>query len=570
MIRAKLALVAVLSFCLVFGGSPVSRATHSFQSPLGEAARKNSLPLPLRLPTGNTDAVCASLASKISRKDTDTLPALVTALLAAGFGIRHAYANSTSDVFVVPGPNQGLALEAWEVAAVARRYDTEAAVSITNFAKGISTLLPDLGQAPLVAGLVAGIREGAVSNQPARRFLARLIVELGRHAPEPYDLLGSQLDASKIRFDAIQSTLLLLRFAGDLRGLAVYSAPRPAAFYDQSGQHILTLALFRPEQSVHAAALIQDSGKLPCTLDETAGMILDINATAQSTMFGSIWRWVGEHIPKAERFVTGLDVLSRVLGALKLFLSYAMVDIQIEMDPPVLQRTDSTMDDGQQARLRATAKMDTGKSQEVNCLRMALNGFGLDFDLPQDGPLAGVGAGWSLLEGGQRSIRDVPLEEIRRTQGRILRGRVRLAAVGRGNIIRQVTNDDGVTEVLVEGIRQDPSFEGLALHPVDRYFTVQVGFQLKSAKPTGRGLASDAVDAIGSAIALWGGDPVDALTETLSRSNVAMASRRFLVKDWAPQWYCSSSGQTYESAGECEAKCKVSLANFIGCVPRKK
>src|SRR5687767_6671244 len=181
---------------------------------LSAAFETGKLPEPLRRPQGNDDEVAAALAKHISARDEQSLPALLAAVLAAGFAVR----DPDGSLMQTVEPGQGLIFEAWEVAAMAKMYGEGKTATLTYLTDGLK-LIPELKRAPLNKILVDGIRGHAQGNHPSLRFWARLIVELGRHSDQPYDMLTQQ-DEAGIRLDAVQSALILRRLAGDFYGRA--------------------------------------------------------------------------------------------------------------------------------------------------------------------------------------------------------------------------------------------------------------------------------------------------------------------------------------------------------------
>jgi hypothetical protein len=80
---------------------------------LTAAFHTGQLPEPSRKPRGKPDEVAASLAKTIAAGDDQSTPALLTAILTAGFVIRDSDGGVTQTV----QPGQGLIFDAWEIAA---------------------------------------------------------------------------------------------------------------------------------------------------------------------------------------------------------------------------------------------------------------------------------------------------------------------------------------------------------------------------------------------------------------------------------------------------------------------
>lgn len=85
---------------------------------LAAAFNSGRLPEPSRKPSGTPDQVAAALAKSVAAGDDQSIPALLTALMTAGFGIRDSDGAVTQTV----EPGQGLIFEAWEIASMAKMY----------------------------------------------------------------------------------------------------------------------------------------------------------------------------------------------------------------------------------------------------------------------------------------------------------------------------------------------------------------------------------------------------------------------------------------------------------------
>lgn len=380
-----IALLALISLQPPLAGQTRRQQSRPTTSPIVLTSVKNEkmaaafhsgqLPEAMRKPDGKPDEVAAALAKRIAAGDDQSVPALLTALMTAGFGIRDTDGGVTQTV----QPGQGLVFEAWEVAAMAKMYGERRTVAISYLCDTIRSV-PELKEAPLEKILIDGIRKQAVSDQPELRFWARFIVELGRVSEQPYDLLAAG-DNKAVRIDTIQHALILRRMLGDLYTL---------------GQ--------RSEQALkrnHAHA----PQTQPCTLSDMESTVADARATALTTAFGELMSWTKEKIEGTagklfENYGKLANVLNILLAYAKFIATYAALETEITVDNPPLVRNTSTSA-GERRQLTAKVKMNVGKWQQVNCFRWLLNaGTGLDFNLLNDGPLEGVEVNWHLVEGG--------------------------------------------------------------------------------------------------------------------------------------------------------------------------
>ena len=348
---------------------------------LAAAFESGRLPDPMRLPPGRPDEIAASLAKLVAAGDDQSMPALMAAIMAAGFGVRDNDGGVTQTV----QPGQGLIFEAWEVAAMAKMYGEHRRVELSYLCDSLRTI-PELKQAPLEKIIVDGIRAQAVSDQPELRFWARFIIALGRNSEQPYDLLGAR-NNQNVRIDAVQNALILRRVLGDIYALG----QRPQQARNRLKQPAAQYA-HAPQQQ-------------PCTLTDMEATVADIRATAMTSAFSELMSFLEKKLQGSGGGLFGgygkfANIANIILAYAKFIATYAALETEITVEnPPLVRNTDTRA--GQRRQLTAKVSMNIGKFQQVNCFRWLLNaGTGLDFNLMNDGPLAGVEVNWRLISGG--------------------------------------------------------------------------------------------------------------------------------------------------------------------------
>jgi len=348
---------------------------------LAAAFYSGRLPEPILTPEGRPDEVAAALAKQVAAGNDQSTPALLTAIMAMGFGIRDRDGVLTQTV----QPGQGLAFEAWEVAAMAKMYGERRTVGLSDLCEALKTIL-ELKQAPLEKIVLDGIRKQAVSEQPELRFWARFIVELGRNSEQPYDLLGAGVDKNA-PLDTIQNALILRRLVGDIHALGQRHKQAK-----QPNHHSKIAYAHSPQ-------------KQPCALSDMEATIADIRATALTTAFGQLIEYAEQTIGGTAGDLFGAyakfaNVANILLAYAKFIATYAALETEITVDnPPLVRNTDTRA--GQNRQLTARVSMNVGKFQQVNCFRWLLNaGTGLDFNLMNDGPLKDVAVIWHIDKGG--------------------------------------------------------------------------------------------------------------------------------------------------------------------------
>lgn len=501
-------------------GQPVSLLRSRKTRALAAAFKNGKLPEPLRLPPGNIDQQAVALATAVSAGDDSSTAALYAAILASGYGVR----DTDGSVLQTTEQGQGLIFESSEIAATAKLYGEDYGVMLGHLGDAFTHSVPELKDITLSTALLEGIRNGAKSNHPAVRFWARFIVELGKKSVVPYDLLA-EVDPGKTRLDAIQVALVLKRLSGDLAVVAKQKVGR--------------LHRSIPTRHGHHA-----NPQSACGATEAEEVINDYAALSKTTLFGIIMDRIGG---AAASYAKAAGIANAVLTVFKFLVSYASVEVEITMDGDELVRTNTTRD-GEKRTLTAKLRMDTDKWNMVNCLRPELNKAGLDVDMPQSGPLAGVKVNWVLVAGGDSRGRMAAVEDfidIITLQEPTGEGVVYLDAVGQTSPAKQYTNSEGVSQIDVIGMRQKTDLSKRKVFELYKAAGVRVDVQLKSMRITDKTQAiSNIMDIVGNALSFLTkdslGGAVGTTTETLYRSNWYSAKPfYFPVKDWEPckgQW----------------------------------
>ena len=232
-------------------------------------------------------------------------------------------------------------------------------------------------------------------------------------------------------------------------------------------------------------------------MTDTEQTVMDGAALAGSTFFGGLIEEAGKIIPAAEKLGKLTAGANAALTVVKMLWTSIAFDGKLEMDAPMLVRT-RTAAAGEPRTFSATFRYDTGNWQVLNCVRPALNAAGIDFSLPQDGPIADAKVDWKLHGTASRVAGKLPI--VRFEEGQVQLG-------GR-------TDSSGLRQVRIEGQPQSPAVAANAI-PDYRAPTMSAQVALKDSK-----LWTDLQDAVGAALA---GNPLSmflsAVSETLLRMN---------------------------------------------------
>jgi len=484
-----------------------------------------TLPAAAPLPAGTTEQQAAALAEAVAAGTKDSTAAIVAAVLASGYAVR---GDDNQITRTVPADqSQGLALDAWMIAASAKLYGNGYGIGLDRLASALAQGLPALKGADVSALVLAGIRDAAKSDQPQVRFWADFLSELGRRAPDPFDLLDRSSTAA-VRLDPVQVLLITSRLAGDFA----------SSSHASSGGGVL---LARFDRTSHA-------DPLPCNLSDTEGLILDYTALGMTTGFGQVIEYAKNHGggEGAGAYGEGAAQATALLTVLKLIASYAALDVKIEMNGNVLVRTKTTAA-GDRHKLTATVKMDVGKWQAFNCLRPALNAAGVDFSLPGDGALNNVKVIWDVDEGGGASGLEAAIDTAAHL-GDILAGHppddptslFYLDPPNKSPSMDQAdyTDDKGQVSTSVVGMPQATDLSNRALIPHMKRGGVSLKVAVKATRlQSASGTASTIGDMATNVIAGLTGDflnmAVGTAAETIYRSQWYQSDPFYFdVKDW--------------------------------------
>lgn len=516
---------------------------------MAQAFRSGKLPAPLAQPTGTPEQAAAELAKRVMAEDEQSTAALLTAVQMSGFSVR---ADDGSLAYESVKPGQGIIIDAWEVAALSKVFADGLQINLADLSNAFASTMPSLKNAPVDKLLLDGLRAAGNGNQPAKRFWADFIAELGRQSRKHYDLLAPYVDAATVDLDAIQVSLMLRRLAADfmiqasnnqkgefapVRDWHWASSPWELASYNVEGrtQPYVQDAVWHPG-SRPRLVLIQEGGgsNLPCTLTEFASKLMDGYAYVSGKTFDALLEQVEKE--GAEKYGNATSKANAVLALIKLIAFYACLETDVTMDGnPPLVRTQDIYKPGERRTLTGTVRENTKNWQAVNCTRIALNGANLDISLPNDGPVKGVKTEWMLKEGGT-SVSGTGITrgfvEFVAPNGTPL---IQTAMVPISNPAAPKTNEEGHTTIDLEGMKQREPLS----NPVPVMKQAQVNFSVAAKEVS---MSQDIIDALGNGVSFSKGNGfvagpltigIGGLVETLLRSNIHLSKTLTIpVKDW--------------------------------------
>lgn len=511
--------------------------------PAAPATERKAEPRPGSRPSDEIAQRAATLAEQVLAGGPSAEAALREAVLAAGFGVRESDGSSAP-----AGLPSALMIDHWQLQALVNG-GSQTTVRLADLERGLATVLPELAGKPIGKMLLDDIRANARSSVPALRFWAQFIIELGRRSPEPYDLMGT-VDPASVQLDGVQNTLIVQRLVADLRILAAGAegqGPSPSSELRGYRTGPLLAALF-PAPGGASPFLFMAAPAPSFQPCEVSGLEAEVSewlvTKGANKAFGTLMKTLEEGGAKwAGKITRVIGVTNFLLAYIKLAYTLMNLEIEIGMDGEnPLQRTRNRQP-GERRQLTTKLDLKTGDMQFNNCLRQTLKKVGLNFDLPEEGPVEGAGVEWTLVEGGTRvdtkgsyKITDA-IVEIENPGARVQTARGQQAK----NFTQSQTNPQGLSNIGILGAAQKEPVTGHPI-PVDKQFKVRVNVQLKPPKiskavMTGAGIA---IGGPGGLLTL----PVDLIYQTRWPSK----TETFPLTDWVDGYGTITYVETGQSA----------------------
>lgn len=378
---------------------------------------------------------------------------------------------------------QGLKVDEWNLEAIRNSYKAGLGLTLDHLlsilylaADGADGKMPEVATVdPLFRKkFLADLKrmtELSEDNQTGLRFMSHLIVLIGLNSETPYDLLDPKVPGN-VKLDPVQSFLLLHRMAAELHVFARKFKPAPL-----TPPNVKSLNSLQTPQTA-------------CNMTEIEGLIMDAAASGSGMILGGTQFFKGalELLADAkwiddlgvEKYQKATMVANVVSNYLKLFITMAAFESEVTQEPYPLLRT-KNKSPGANGKVNGRFWLDVGDVQFVNCIRPALNVFGVDFSVPQSGALAGVRAEWAI------NSRVGAENDVLQTYD--------------VDPLRQVTDADGKSFIKIQGKPQKKDLTGKKLLKVDRYVPVNVAVNLKN-----NNMGQDLIDLSGGAggvSALW-------------------------------------------------------------------
>jgi hypothetical protein len=122
---------------------------------MAQAFRSGKLPAPLPQPAGIPELAAMQLAKRVMAEDEQSTAALLTAVQMSGFSVR---ADDGSLAYESVKPGQGILIDAWEVAGLAKVFGDGMQVKLSDLSDAFAIAMPELKNAPVAKLFVDGLR----------------------------------------------------------------------------------------------------------------------------------------------------------------------------------------------------------------------------------------------------------------------------------------------------------------------------------------------------------------------------------------------------------------------------
>lgn len=459
----------------------------------------------------------AAAAKKLSNYEEDNLPLLITTLQRAGFYI----INDKQKILYQPtnGKGMGLAFYDYEVAGMYKLSRRGIVTSVEKMAAQIGKNSPELPPSQVASLMIQDLRRAVNSKNKLVRFWATLIIELGKNSPQKVDLLSE--NAANAPISIIQASLWERRLLGDMIAFAE--------------KNLAALPRLQPQKSNHffINASFNNFPQGPCQTSDVEGLVMDGASLGLTTANGFFMEKLGNILSEKGqaalgKISNGLFVVNLVLGWAKLIAALTSVRAEMKIAEPMPLVRTKNANQGETRLMTARFWTEVGNKSAINCARLAINtATGLDFSMPNDGPLSNKDVSWELTgassfsgQGSSKTGRFDRFVVLEATEGSSSR-----------NPMDQTTNDNGESQMNIVGAPKIPTVINQPVVPVRKKATVKVAVSQKGK----RELAQNFLDLGGAVIGTLISGPLGilgSLPEIGFRMKFDVKSLDVPVKDW--------------------------------------
>jgi hypothetical protein len=499
---------------------------------------EKGLPEPAIIADGRSDESAAVIAAKLSKYEDDSLSYLIAVLQKAGFYI----IDKNKKILYQPTVDykgMGLAFYDYEVVGMLKLSRAGYVTSVGKLADIIGAKLTPAEKQALGTAILQDLRTASVleiraeentSNKSAqtKRFWARLMIETSKQFPQPVDLMTASPENAQL--NVIQASLLLRRLTGDLIAFVTRDGASNRPF--RTNVAGLT-APVQPDLRFLNASLSHpvvpaDDCK---AYDDNEGIVMDGAANGITTLHGKVLDAFAEEGSTLQKVGTGIGIANAVLGWAKLVAAASQMQGTITVEEPQpLIRTKSSMAPGERRLLTGKFQIKINDIEQLNCVRLTVNQIaGLDFNMPESGPLAEKPVSWELSGEtsffGQGSSQSGEYNQV-----------VYLLPLDGANRDhhKQETDAKGESKIYLEGAKQKKDLNGQKVVPLPRKAVVRADVALKNMKDSKQEVSD--IGNFGFGFATGGGllGILGAIPEIGFRMKIPVTAVFVPVRDWTP------------------------------------
>ncbi len=481
----------------------------------------SGLPSPQDFGGAPNDELAAALAKEITNYEKDGLPLLITTLQRAGFFI----INENQKILYQPTSGQGMGLAFYdsEVAGMYKLSRRGIVSSLDRFTAQLGKQTPDLPPSKIANLMMQDLKLSANSSNKLVRFWARLIVEIGKNSPQPVDLLNT--NSTKIPLNIIQISLWERRLIGDL-----------IAFAEEQTANLRPIPVRTNKFEFVNASFFKMA---PCQLNDAQGVALDISSIGITTGHGKVLEAIAEGSSETVKarlgnVATGLAYVNIVLSWVKLVAALMTVKGEIKIAEPMPLERFKGIEGGDSRLMTAKVWTEIGNKAYLNCLRPLVNtATGLDFGMPNEGPLEERDIAWELTDAasfsGQKSGKTGKFDNF-----------VQLKAPNGGNPLQQITDKGtGESRMNMLGGTRNATLINKPVVPIRKKASVKIAVSFKSS----RDFVQNWIDIGGATIGAATGGPLSILASLpeigfrlkwdVYKLNVPVKDWELCTSDWA-------------------------------------
>lgn len=499
---------------------------------------EKGLPEPTIIADGRSDESAAKIAVRLSKYEEDSLSYLIAVLQKAGFYI----IDRNKKILYQPTVDykgMGLAFYDYEVVGMLKLSRAGYVTSVGKLVDVIGKKLTPAEKQALGAAILQDLRTAAAlethtlleaSNKSVqtKRFWARLMIELSKQFPQPVDLMTASPDNAQL--NVIQASLLLRRLTGDIIAYATREGVTSNPFR-QNVARLTTLPrtdfTFLNASLRHPVVPADDCK----AYDDTEGIMMDGFANGITTLHGKVLDGFAEEGSRLQKVGTGIGIANAVLGWAKLVAAASQMEGTITVEEPLpLIRTKSNMAAGERRLLTGKFQIKINDIEQLNCIRLTVNQVaGLDFNMPESGPLASKPVSWELSGEtsffGQGSSQTGEFEQV-----------VYLLPLDGANRDhhKQETDAKGESKIYLEGGKQKKDLNGQKVVPLPRKAVVRADVALKNMKDSKQEVSD--IGNFGFGFVTGGGllGILGAIPEIGFRMKIPVTAVFVPVRDWTP------------------------------------